>query len=129
MRDIETREDIEQVVDSFYALALKDKLIKHFFLDVAQIDYDHHKVLIYDFWDSILLDSTKYKGNAMIKHIQLHQNSPMSTDHFDRWLWLWKKNINNSYQGPKADMAIQRARQIASLMQHKIQSTSGLNKT
>ena len=40
--DIATREDIEKLVDGFYAQALKDPVIGFLFTEVAQIDLPTH---------------------------------------------------------------------------------------
>jgi len=120
MRDIEKRADIETIVEAFYSRALDDDLIQHFFLEVARIEWDVHIPIICNFWDSILLGSNNYKANAMIKHIDLHQKSPLSKEHFERWIQLWEKTVRTFYQGPIADTAILKAKQIGGLMQHKI---------
>lgn len=122
MKDIAERRDIEKIVDRFYHKALSDDLIKHFFLDIVPIDIRTHLPVICDFWESILLGTTRYKDNAMLKHIALSKKSKMEKQHFDRWLSLWKSTIDANYQGPLSDLAIERAHQIASLMLHKISS-------
>ena len=75
---------------------------------------------MYDFWESTLLDAQSYKGNPMIKHIQLSQNRQIERNHFDRWLFLWESTIHSLFEGPVSDDGVQRARQIAELMQYKI---------
>ncbi len=120
MADIEKRADVELLVKSFYSKALRDKLIGHFFSEVAKLDLDTHLPTMYDFWESTLFGVSTYQGNPMIKHIALHKKSPMESHHFVQWLTLWRGTVNELFKGPKADEAINRAQQIAHLMEYKV---------
>ncbi len=119
-RDISRLEDIKHLVDSFYAKATIDPEIGFFFTDVAKLDFEKHMPIMYDFWESILLGGRNYRGNPMEKHFALHEKSPMKTEHFERWLNLWKETVDELFMGPKADEAKSRAQQIAHLMQFKV---------
>ena len=121
MSDIETREDIEQLVDSFYKQVLQDPQIGHFFTEVVQLDWEKHIPVMYDFWESILLGASRYKGNPMVKHFDLDQKASLEAVHFERWLALWEQTLKKHFTGPKAAEALSRARQIAALMQVKVQ--------
>jgi hemoglobin len=120
MRDIERREDIEYLVDQFYRKVLKDKLIQHFFIDIVKLDWEIHIPTMYNFWESVLLGNAVYRGNAMEKHIKLHQKQGLDSVHFERWLSLWRETIESNFQGPTASKAIEKARQIGMLIQHKL---------
>lgn len=120
MQDISTREDIETLVSRFYEKVLKDDVIGYIFTDVARMDWNHHMPIMYDFWETLLLDAQKYKGNPMVKHLQLDNQEPLESIHFDQWLTLWKQTVKENFQGKKADEAIVRAENIAHLMQLKI---------
>lgn len=78
---------------------------------------------MYNFWETTLLGEPSYRGNPMVKHLQLNQQQPLEPAHFDRWLALWKQTINTHFAGPKAEEAITRAQQIAHLMQFKIEQS------
>jgi len=121
MRDIENRKDIEHLIDTFYKRLLQDKTISHFFTQVVVLDWEVHIPLLYDFWESMLFDTYTYKGNAMHKHISLHQKQSLEPEHFERWLYLWEQTILQNYKGQKANKAIEKAKQIGSLMLFKIQ--------
>ena len=54
-RDIESPEDIIQLVDSFYASAVVDSVIGHFFTEVMQVDLEEHLPRLYRFWCAIIL--------------------------------------------------------------------------
>ena len=57
----------------------------------------------------------------MLKHIELHQKQALKSEHFERWLHLWETTIMQNYQGVKAQLAIEKAKQIGNLMLFKIQ--------
>lgn len=118
--DIKNRADLETLIDSFYQKATHDELIKHFFTEVVQLNWQTHIPLIVDFWESSLFGSNNYKGNPMTAHLALNQKSPLLPQHFDRWLELWEATVNELFEGAMAEMTIARAKQIAQLMQFKI---------
>jgi hemoglobin len=72
------------------------------------------------FWETILLGAASYKGNPMIKHIELNKLSPMTHTHFERWLTFWQETINENFAGVRSVEAISRAQSIAQIMQIKI---------
>lgn len=120
MKDIENRKDIETLIDNFYKKVIKDEKIGEFFTKVVVLDWEKHIPVMYNFWESILLGAASYKGNPMTKHIDLNAKKALKKDHFDKWLMLWEQTIEEHFEGNKAQEAIQRAQQIAQLMQHKI---------
>lgn len=121
MKDIENSHDIKFLIDEFYNQVIVDDLIGHFFTDVVKLDWDKHIPVMNDFWETTLLGKMKYKGNPMLKHIELNRLAPLQAEHFDRWLTLWESTIKENFQGSKADEAVKRARHIAELMKFKIQ--------
>ncbi len=120
MKEIEGRNDIEFLVDTFYRKVLSDEVIGVFFTEIVQLDFDKHMPVMYDFWESTLLGHMKYRGNPMIKHIQLNALKTIEDKHFDRWLSLWAQTVRSHFKGEKAEEAIVKSRQIASLMKIKI---------
>ena len=124
-RDIETREDLEILLERFYNILLADEGIGYLFTEVARIDMSHHLPLITDFWDSILLGSGTYRKDAMQPHLILHSKSPLQKHHFEIWLHHFKQTVDQLFEGPKALLAKQRAESIATLIQIKIAQTRG----
>ena len=126
MEDIENRKDVEFLVNEFYAKVLKDKKIGYFFNEIAHIDWSKHFPIMYDFWETILFDTMKYKGNPMTKHIVLSKKEPMTSEHFERWLLLWNQTVNENFKGNRASEAIKRAKMIAELMKYKTANNENL---
>lgn len=127
MNDIQSRKDIEILVDSFYKKLLQDDSLKHFFTTVIQLNLKEHLPTICDFWESILLDNMVYRGNPMIKHIELHKKSSLHPEHFESWLAHWNKTLTDLHTGPKVDEAMKRAKLMADLMQFKIKQSEDKN--
>lgn len=123
MKDIENRQDIELLVNSFYSAVKENSLLRPIFEDVSKIDWDHHLPRMYDFWETILFGKEGFKGNPMLKHILLSRQTEMNREHFSAWLALWQQTIDQHFAGPKATEAKQRAQSIAGLMLHKIQQS------
>ncbi|MBL7757238.1 MAG: group III truncated hemoglobin [Chitinophagaceae bacterium] len=120
LRDIESRADIEHLIDFFYSQVKTDPLLSYIFNDVAQVDWEEHTPVIVDFWETILLDNPVYRKNAMEVHYILHQKTTFKAEHFERWLLLFRTSVQLLFSGPRADLAIKRAEGIAGLMQHKM---------
>jgi len=120
MRDIQDREDIEFLVNTFYDQVKKDKIIGFFFTQIADLDFDSHLPKMYEFWESIIFKKASYSGNPMLSHIQLDRKSSIKPFHFKQWLALWEDTLNKNFSGKNTDEAIERAKQIAQLIQFKI---------
>ncbi|WP_406841674.1 group III truncated hemoglobin (plasmid) [Streptomyces sp. AHU1] len=111
--DIQDRKDIEELVRAFYHEVLQDPFIGPLFTEVAHIDMASHLPVMADFWESALLMPGIYRRNALRAHRDLHAKSPLSSDHFARWLQLWTTTVRSLYTGPVADRAIVKANAVA----------------
>ena len=120
MNDIEHRNDIQKLVETFYTSVKEDDLIAHFFNEVVVFNWEEHTTIIVSFWEKILLGTGNYQGNPMTKHLALNQLSPLKKEHFERWLLIWETTINKLFKGVKAEEAKERAKSIAAIMQFKL---------
>ncbi|MHA4811128.1 group III truncated hemoglobin [Flavitalea flava] len=119
-KDIESRQDVQRLIDSFYAKVRMDGTIGYIFNDIARVDWEHHLPIMYDFWEGVLFQKTGYSGNPMVVHNLLNQKSPLRKAHFDQWKKLFLETIGENFEGEKAELARQRAVSIATMMQLKI---------
>jgi len=62
-----------------------DPLLGPVFNPVVE-DWDAHKVLT-SFWATVVLRAGHYRGNPLAKH----QPLPIGSEHFQRWLALWRE--------------------------------------
>lgn len=120
MKDIQTRQDIELLVNSFYKKLLADESIRYLFLEVAQLEMKTHLPIMHDFWEFTLLGTGTYSRNPMQKHIELNRKAELTDLHFDTWLRYWEETVHELFSGPKAVETIQRANHIAQLMKYQI---------
>ncbi|MEP2027001.1 MAG: group III truncated hemoglobin [Reichenbachiella sp.] len=120
MTDIQSRADIDQLIHAFYSKIMSDSEIGYFFTEVVQLDLDHHLPKIADFWETTLFHKANYKGNPITPHVAMHEKSPMTKVHFDRWVKVFCETIDEIFEGSKAEMAKQRAHSIATVMFIKI---------
>ena len=120
MKDIQTRADVELLVNTFYDQVIKDDLIGFFFTDVAKIELSKHLPKMYNFWESILLGNPVYDGNPMRVHFPINEVSALEEKHFNRWLQIWEKTIHEHFEGDNAETAIARALNIARIMNFKM---------
>ncbi|MFZ6024513.1 MAG: group III truncated hemoglobin [Bacteroidota bacterium] len=128
MMDIERREDIEQLMRVFYAKAIPDETIGHYFTQVIQMDIEKHLPVIVDFWETVLFGVAKYQSNAIAVHQHLHQLSAFNDMHFERWVHLFQSTVNELFAGNRAELAKQRAASIATVMKIKtIHGASPIN--
>jgi len=119
-KDLENREDIRLLIDSFYTRVRQDELIGPIFNDVAKVDWEHHLPIMYNFWEGVLFHTGSYAGNPMRVHKQLNELFPLEQEHFDRWLHIFRGMVDEHFEGPVAEQAKQRALSIATMIRIKI---------
>ena len=108
--DISHSEDIRKLINTFYDKVQADDQLGYIFNEVAQVDWEKHLPVMYDFWEFLLLDkSDAYKGNPIQKHFDLHAKHPLKAAHFDRWLALFQSTVDELFEGPAAENAKFRA--------------------
>ena len=127
MKKLETREDIELLVNKFYDKVGSDETIGFFFNDVAMVDWSHHLPKMYAFWETLLFGQISYKGNPMAVHFPINAQVPMEKKHFQHWIKLWTQTIEENFTGEMAETAIYKATNIANLMGHKMETATKLS--
>jgi hemoglobin len=108
------------MVNLFYDKVKADEKIGHFFNEVVKVDWTKHLPVMYDFWESVILGHATYSGNPMQTHLHLHEKFPMNKSHFEHWLNLFHRNLEENFEGNYTEIARQRALSIATVMQMKI---------
>lgn len=120
-RTIETREDVGYLVRSFYAMVREDDFIGHFFNETIT-DWEEHLEKLTDFWQGNLLGIPGYKGRPPMEHIKLDYayGHVIEPAHFGQWLNLWINTLDEKFEGPKVDIAKDKARQLAEFFMFRI---------
>ncbi|GAB3589839.1 group III truncated hemoglobin [Hymenobacter daeguensis] len=114
--DLETEADIVRLVDAFYQRVNEDALLRPIFNDVARVDWATHLPTMYDFWSSVLLGTSRYKGRPMARHFPL----PIQAAHFQQWLALFRASVDALFAGPKAEEAKLKAQNIGAMFEHRM---------
>jgi len=118
--DIRDRADIETLINAFYDKVKRDDVIGFFFTEVVHVQWGRHLPVMYTFWENIVFHTGRYEGNPMVQHQHIHQKSAMTAAHFQRWILLFTQAVEELFEGEKAEIILQRATSIATVMQIKI---------
>ena len=117
---IESQEDIQLLIRSFYDKVLKDEILSPFFSYVRNNRWEEHLKVLDIFWNNVLFYTGDYHGNPLEVHKTMHHFKKLQKKDFERWLKLFRETIDDLFEGEKAELAKQRALSIATIMQIKI---------
>lgn len=117
MHDIQNLNDIRQMVDTFYTKVQSDAFIGPIFNEKINERWPEHLEKMYGFWQTVLLDVRAYSGSPFPPHATL----PINKEHFNRWLEIFKLNIDEQFIGPIAEEAKWRAEKMAEMFNYKIE--------
>lgn len=98
-REIRSVDDIRLMVDVFYDLAGRDKLLGPIFRNMK--DSAPHREMLYQYWENQILNESAGEDQSFPEHISLM----FTTQHFIRWLGLFLETIDTLYGGAVADKA------------------------
>lgn len=117
-QDICNREDIQRLVEHFYAKVLEDKaLLNHF----GKVNWQIHLPRMIGFWDFILFSTPgAYTGSLMPAHAHAHAQMPMKAEDFDSWLALWSHTVDQLFEGPIAEQAKESAKGVGLTIRYKV---------
>ena len=108
LRDLDTSDEIAELVRRFYRQVAQDDLLGPVFNDVAAVDWAAHLPKLTAFWCRALLGIEGYSGNPFQKHAAVNERAPFTAAHFERWLSLFDDALEH-WAGPNVD----RARELA----------------
>ena len=117
LTDIQTEADVKLLVDTFYDKVNDDPLLSPIFNEFSHVDWPAHLPKMYDFWSSVLLHTSRFRGQPFLKHIPL----PIDQAHFQRWQALFFLTVDELFAGSVAEMAKLRAQNIALVFQSRLQ--------
>ena len=115
--DIRDREDLVILVIQFYTKVRSEKTLGPIF-NRAISDWPAHLDHIANFWETSLFMAKSYTGNPVIAHQKLddQENNSIEMNHFGIWINLWMETVNELFEGEIANLAQQRARNMASIL-------------
>ncbi|MCU4162668.1 group III truncated hemoglobin [Carboxylicivirga caseinilyticus] len=122
--DLNNRDNIEKQVRAFYKKVRKDDLLGPFFNQTitSEVEWEEHLLLLTSFWELNLLDVRGFNGNPGLAHQGVDKafKHSITTNHFDRWVAIWKETIDEHFEGEKAEYAKMRATNMAKGMYKKV---------
>lgn len=118
---LETRAQLETLVDRFYARVRQDPLIGPVFDEVAKVNWEEHLPKIVDFWEQLILDGRAYKGRPFPPHVPLG----IEGKHFERWLMLFFLTVDELFEGFKAEEIKTRAYNIGRTFHANLEAIRG----
>lgn len=114
--DIENRDDVVLLVNTFYQRVREDDLVGPVFEERIKGNWGPHLNTMHDFWYTLLFGKEAYRGNPFAKHIGL----PVGATHFERWLLLFNTTLDELFEGTRADETKKKAASIAQVFQGKL---------
>jgi truncated hemoglobin YjbI len=109
-----TESSIVRLVDTFYARVRDDAVLGPVFEAKLAGHWHEHMPRMYAFWTKVLLGTGEFQGNVFGKHMAL---SGIGTEHFVRWLTLFRMTAVEVFGVDGAGDALEVARRIASSLQ------------
>lgn len=96
---------ISDLVENFYGAVRSDALLGPIFASHVA-DWTPHLARMKDFWASITLESGRFRGNPMLKHMAI---GGLDGVHFDRWLVLWNRTLDEVIANEEAAQVFREA--------------------
>ncbi len=125
-KDIQNRGDVFTLVSAFYEKVRRNPEIGVFFNETIE-DWPAHLEKLTDFWETNLFMVSKFRGNPMKAHKEVdnHFEHSIEQKHFGVWLNMWFATIDELFEGDRANIAKNRARNMAgNLFMNMYQSRS-----
>ena len=116
-KEIISLDDIKRMVDTFYEKVRKDDLIGPIFNEKIHDRWPQHLEKMYTFWQTVLLGEHTYFGSPFPPH----SNLPVSHQHFEKWMELFKQTLDELFTGAIAVDAKWRAAKMAEMFESKIE--------
>ena len=113
---------ISRLVEHFYDRIRTHEVLGPIF-EHRVVNWTPHLARMKDFWASIAIESGRFRGNPMQKHIAIPDLTPA---HFVAWLTLWDATVADVVTDPAAaELFRDRARRIANSLQTAITLHNG----
>jgi hemoglobin len=119
-KQLDTREDVELLVNTFYSKVKQDDLLSPIFNNAEYFSWETHIPIMVNFWETLLLDTASYSGNTMQKHIALNRRTPLTPQLFDRWKLLFYSTLDELFEGDNVIKARKKVEGISGLMRLKL---------
>lgn len=116
LEDITDLNDIKNLVDRFYERVRTHETLGPIFSGTIKDQWPLHLDKMYRFWQTILLEEHTYFGSPFPPHARL----PIEHAHFEEWMRLFTKTVDENFQGTRAEDAKLRAGRMAQMFELKL---------
>ena len=115
-KEIIAIEDIQMLVDTFYASVREDELLGPIFEERLAGKWEEHLSKMYRFWQTMLLGEHTYYGSPLVPHLDM----PVDKVHFQRWVAIFHRTVDRLFTGEVAEEARWRGNRMAEMFNYKI---------
>lgn len=110
--DLDTPENITNMVHSFYGKLLADPAIAPIFHRSMSMPIQEHLPIISLYWQKMLLGDKRYDRHTLKIHRDFHGQYPLVSADFDRWLLHFNATLEHEFSGPYTDKARHIAKRV-----------------
>lgn len=116
-RDLDSVEEIFEMVTRQYADVVQDDLLEPYFtFEPEYPDWQAHIGSVADYWEHVVLLAPDYDIDVLEGHRHLHDHRAFTPALFDRWLQIFLDAVDGGWTGPNATHAKKRATGMARAM-------------
>lgn len=115
--DIQSIDDIQLMVNTFYNRIREDEVLGPIFEEKIQDRWQQHLEKMYRFWQTILLEEHTYNGAPFPPHARL----PIDESHFVIWVKIFSSTVDDFFEGPVAEEAKKRGALMAAIFNSKLE--------
>ena len=116
-KQIENRDDLKLLVNTFYDKIRADQEIGFFFNETIT-DWEEHLEKLTDFWDMNVFGTKKYNGNPILAHNAVDQkfDHQITSNIFGIWLNLWFATLDELFEGENVEILKRRAQKMSTFL-------------
>jgi len=118
--DITSLKDIQLLVDQFYDAVQKDSFLGPIFNARLAGRWEMHHRKLYRFWHTVLLRRPDYFGDPVPMHFDMN----IDQRHFDGWLEIWTRTVDDNFEGMIAERAKFRGKTMSKAFMSKIKKAA-----
>ena len=116
-KQIENRDDLKLLVNTFYDKIRADQEIGFFFNETIT-DWEEHLEKLTDFWDMNVFGTKKYDGNPILAHnaVDKKLDHQITSNIFGIWLNLWFATLDELFEGENVEILKRRAQKMSTFL-------------
>jgi hemoglobin len=123
LEEIVDRETVGNMVRSFYAKLIKDKLVGPYFVkalgsDLKNDQWFEHYHTLENFWLQMVEGEEGYYGNPFVTHVFIGE---LYVETFERWLSIFKEHVYEHYVPEVAEKFVKKSEIVANRLMEDLE--------